>query len=180
MTQRSCPVCKTAVPEDAGLCPECGWEIGRATGELIIGDPEELQQEAERKQRRLQHYRRLYQQAMQINRLEKRLTELEQERQTTREAFEQRFAALEDAQQQNVDIKKSQHRLDMLVQRVEKRVAELEQAHQAQPIETFEQRIAALEEVKQHIAEIETLRHRVAALEGAHLPKTDHHPYYRF
>ena len=180
MAQTTCPVCESIVPEDTDCCPECGWEIDRATGELIIGDPAELQQEAERKQRQLQHYRRLYQQAKQINRLEKRLTELEQERQTTREAFEQRFAALEVAQQQNVDIKKSQHRLDALVQRVEKRVAELEQACRAQPIEMFEQRIAALEEVKRHIAEIETLQHRVAVLEEAHMPKTDHHPYYRF
>ena len=49
MTPITCPICETAVPEDADLCPECGWEIDRSAGELIIGDLAELQQEADRK-----------------------------------------------------------------------------------------------------------------------------------
>lgn len=102
MTRTICPVCETAVPKDADFCPECGWEIDWSVGELIIDDPVELQKKAERKQRKLQHYRRLYQQAKHVERLEKRIAELEQELQKTRTMFEQRLNALEAAQPQNM------------------------------------------------------------------------------
>lgn len=114
MTQTICPVCETAVPKDADLCSECGWEIDRSTGELIIGDPAELQQEAERKQRKLHQYRTLYQQAKRVEGFETRLAELENEQRTVREkiakldveaqrgkTLEQRLAALESTQSQN-------------------------------------------------------------------------------
>ena len=73
-----CPVCETAVSKDTDLCPECGWDIDLSTGELIIGDPQELQQEMLRTQRRIRYYRRFYQQVKRIEHLEIRVTELEQ------------------------------------------------------------------------------------------------------
>ena len=102
MTQRPCPVCKTAVPEDADLCPECGWEIDRSTGELIIGDPVELQQDAERKQRKLQHYRWLYQQAQQVEGLAKQVAGLKQDHQTAQE----KIATLEAWQQRMLNLRR--------------------------------------------------------------------------
>ncbi len=102
MTQRPCPVCETAVSEDAGLCPECGWEIDRSAEELIIGDPAELQQEAERKQRQFQHYRRLCQQAQQVEGLAKQVAELKQDHQTAQE----KIATLEAWQQRMLNLRR--------------------------------------------------------------------------
>lgn len=70
-----CPVCETEILESTMLCSECGWEIDCSEHELIIGDPVELQQEADQKHRRLQQYRKNYRR---VKSLEKRVAELEQ------------------------------------------------------------------------------------------------------
>jgi len=127
MKQITCPVCETATTQDTEFCPECSWDIDRSAGELIIGDPAELQQEAERKQHKLQQYRTLYQQAKRVEGFETRLAELENEQRTTRKniakldvgaqrmkMLEQRITALESAQSQNPTIDTLQNRLTAL------------------------------------------------------------------
>lgn len=101
MAQTICPVRETEIAEDTDLCPECGWEIDRSAGELIIGDPTELQQEAERKHRKIQQHRRLYQQAKRVEGLEKRITELAQGQQQNSciETIQNRLTKLETWQQ---------------------------------------------------------------------------------
>lgn len=88
----TCPVCEQAVPDQAELCPECGWELEASEGELIIGDPEELQQEARRKQQKLLLYRKFYHTAQQNRELEAQLFRLE-------EALEQKAAEFRNLKQ---------------------------------------------------------------------------------
>ncbi len=101
LNTETCPVCNTVISEEVELylCPQCGWEIDRAQDELIIGDVQELRREAERKQQKLQQYRKLYYQAQKADTLETRLKELEQQLVTLTEKQEQRIHRLETQQQ---------------------------------------------------------------------------------
>ncbi len=61
-----CPVCETPAQDKSRLCLECGWELGQTESDLIIGDPEELKREANRKQVRVAQYHKLYEQSQQL------------------------------------------------------------------------------------------------------------------
>lgn len=79
MQQTLCPICETTVLRNADFCPECGWEIDRTAGELIISDPRELQQQASRKQQKFKNYRQLYQRITQVEQLERQNESLQQQ-----------------------------------------------------------------------------------------------------
>lgn len=75
MAHSLCPICETAVSQDADFCPECGWEIDRSEGELIIGNPKELEREAVLKQQQLLRYRKLYEHTRQIGTLQQEMSQ---------------------------------------------------------------------------------------------------------